>query len=201
MTAFEKMVSGQLYDPSDPHLTAIRDRTRTLVLEFNNAPPALQNRRNEILASILGGFGEGSHIEPSVRFDYGCNTYIGENCFFNFDCVFLDVAPVRIGNDVFVGPCCSFLTPLHALLARQRNCRRDENGRLYDLEYAAPITVEDNVWLGGGVIVNPGVTIGHDCVIGSGSVVTRDIPPGVIAVGNPCRVLRPITEGDALEGL
>ena len=198
MTEREKMLSGQLYDPSDEELAQLRRRAFRLVEQFNRLQKEDTADQREILLALLGGIGENVTFRAAVRFDYGCNTYIGDNCYFNFNSVFLDCAPIHIGSKVMAGPGASFFTALHPLLAEERNVRTDETGRRYNLEYAKPITVEDDVWLGGGVIVNGGVTIGRGAVIGSGSVVTRDIPPGVLAAGVPCRAIRPVSEADRM---
>lgn len=198
MTEREKMLSGQLYDPSDEELVRLRRRAFRLVEQFNRLQKEDTADQREILLALLGGIGENVTFRAAVRFDYGCNTYIGDNCYFNFNSVFLDCAPIHIGSNVMAGSGASFFTALHPLLAEERNVRTDETGRRYNLEYAKPITVEDDVWLGGGVIVNGGVTIGRGAVIGSGSVVTRDIPPGVLAAGVPCRVIRPVSEADRM---
>lgn len=198
VTEYEKMMRGVLYDPSDDYLSRLRREARQATIRFNRTDEDETATRREILEGLLGAIGPDTYIEPNIRFDYGCNTYIGNDCYFNFDSVFLDCARIQIGNQVFAGPRLSLLTPMHAMLADERNVRTDENGRKYDLEYCRPITIGDNVWLGGNVTVNPGVTIGHDTVIGSGSVVTRDIPSGVFAAGNPCRVIRKLTGGDRL---
>jgi maltose O-acetyltransferase len=199
MTEKEKMLSGKLYKTSDKELVRQRDLARNTSTRYNRTTEEEKNVRQEILESLLGALGEGVEIFPNVQFDYGCNTYIGSNCYINFNCTFLDCAEIRIGNDVFIGPNAALLTPVHPLLARERNVRIDENGERYMIEYCKPITIEDNVWFGGNVTVNPGVTIGHDTVIGAGSVVTKDIPPGVFAAGVPCRVIREITEEDRVE--
>ena len=198
MTEREKMLSGQLYDPSDEELVRLRRRAFRLVEQFNRLQKEDTADQREILLALLGGIGENVTFRAAVRFDYGCNTYIGDNCYFNFNSVFLDCAPIHIGSNVMAGPGVSFFTALHPLLAEERNVRTDETGRRYNLEYAKPITVEDDVWLGGGVIVNGGVTIGRGAVIGSGSVVTRDIPPGILAAGVPCRAIRPVREADRM---
>lgn len=200
MTERQNMLQGNLYDPSDQELAQLRKTAREAAYHYNQTTEDEQTVRQEILNNILGGKGANLYLEPNVRFDYGINIYIGDNCYFNFDCIFTDCAEIHIGNNVFVGPRASFLTPCHPLLAEERNIRVDKTGRTYNLEYCKPINIEDNVWLGGNVTVNGGVTIGHDSVIGSGSVVTRDIPPGVLAAGVPCRVIRPITEADKMEG-
>ena len=199
MTEKEKMIAGKWYDAADAELCELRAYAHSRTEEFNRTTGEDAEKRRLILAELLGGIGEGSSILPTVKFDYGCNTYIGSRCFVNFNAVFLDCAQIRLGNDVFVGPGVFFLTPTHPLLARARNLHTGEDGALHEIEAAKPITVEDNVWLGGGVVITPVVTIGHDAVIGAGSVVTRDIPAGVVAAGNPCRVLRPITEADRID--
>lgn len=200
MTEREKMINSYLYDPSDEELCLLRTKARQAAIDFNRTNEDEQEKRAGILKDILGAIGEDSYVEPNLRLDYGVNLYIGKDCYINFDCTFCDCAEIRLGDNVLVGPGCSFLTPAHALLAEERNNRLDENGRKYDLEYCRPITVEDYVWFGGNVTVNGGVTIGKGSVIGSGSVVTRDIPPGVVAAGVPCRVIRPITEADRMDG-
>lgn len=199
MTEKENMLSGILYDTSDEELVKGRDYARLASNKFNKTDETEKEERKIILKELLGSIGENSEMYPNIQFDYGYNTYIGEDCYFNFNCTILDCAEVRIGNNVFVGPNVSFLTPLHPFLSKERNVRTNEKGNKYTMEYCKPITVGDNVWFGGGVIVNPGVTIGHDTVIGSGSVVTRDIPDGVIAAGVPCRVIRKITQEDKME--
>ncbi|MDO5601218.1 MAG: sugar O-acetyltransferase [Oscillospiraceae bacterium] len=196
MTEREKMCSGQLYDPADPELAALRAKARQLAARYNRTREVKTRLRQKLLHSLLGSSGEYCEFTPPFRFDYGCNTYVGDRCFFNFNCTFLDCAEIHIGDDVFVGPNVSFLTPMHLLLAEQRNMRRFADGSWHDLEYALPITIGDGVWLAGGVTVNPGVTIGSGAVIGSGSVVTKSIPPQVLAAGAPCRVLRPLTQAD-----
>lgn len=198
MTENEKMLNGSLYNPFDKELFDKRVKARNLSSEFNLTKEEENEKRFKILESLLGKMGENCEFHPSIRFDYGENTFIGDNCFFNYNSVFLDCGKITIGNNVFVGPNVSFLTPVHPMLSYQRNIQKDENGNLYNLEYASPISIEDNVWIGGSVTINGGVTIGHDSVIGSSSVVTKDIPSGVFAAGNPCRVIRKITENDKL---
>lgn len=194
MTEFEKMIGGQWYDTSDPELVAQRNKARNVSEAYNRTKEEQLSLRRELLQDLLGALGEHTEIYPTVKFDYGCNTYIGSCTYINFNAVFLDCAQIHIGSNVFIGPNCAFLTPVHPMLARERNMRIAPDGHTYLIESCKPITVEDNCWFGGNVTVMPGVTIGHDTVIGAGSVVTRDIPPGVVAVGNPCRVIREITE-------
>lgn len=199
MTEKEKMLNGKLYDPTDKELTFLRNKARQSAIDFNNTNESEQEKRYQILKDILGNFGDDLFIEPSIRFDYGCNTYFGKDCYVNFNSVFLDCGEIRIGDNVFIGPNASFYTAIHPLVPKQRNIRTRDNGEKYDLEYAKPITVGNNVWFGGSVVVNGGVTIGDNTVIASGSVVTKNIPSGVIAAGVPCRVLREITDDDLLE--
>ena len=157
MTEREKMLSGLLYDPSDRELTDLRQRAFQLVERFNRLQKEDAAAQREILEALLGEMGENVTFRAAVRFDYGCNTYIGDNCYFNFNAVFLDCAPIRIGSNVMVGPGGSFFTALHPLLAEERNARTGPDGRRYNLVYAKPLTVEDNVWLGG----HPGHSAGR----------------------------------------
>ena len=138
-------------------------------------------------------------MQGPVQFDYGIYTTIGANSYANFNFTVLDCCPVTIGKNVFFGPNCSLMTPMHPFLPSERNMRRKADGELYDLEYAKPIVIGDDCWIAANVVVCGGVTIGRGCVIGAGSVVTRDIPAGSLAAGNPCRVIRPITEADSVE--
>ena len=197
MTEREKMLLGQLYNPTDPELAALSKKARQVCIEYNKTTEDEKDKRYQLLHSILKSHKENFYVEPNIRFDYGRNTSIGENFYSNFNSVILDVAPVTIGDNVMFGPNVTIATPVHPLVADERIMQQYPDG-LHDLEYAKPITIGDNVWLASGVIVNGGVTIGKNSVIGSGSVVTRDIPEGVIAVGNPCRVLRKITDKDRM---
>ena len=199
MTEREKMVAGMLYDSADQELQDLRERCVHLCKKFNDLSELRAAEQKEVLKELLGSVGERLWIRPPLRLDYGCNVYLG-NVSINFNCTMLDVAPIHIGDNVQIGPNVSFFTASHPLLAKERNAQFDETGRRYTLEYGKPITVEDNVWIGGGTIINGGVTIGHDAVIGAGSVVTKDIPAGVVAAGVPCRVIRPLTENDAMFG-
>ena len=197
MTEREKMVSGQLYNPTDAELMALRKKVRQACIEFNRSNEDETQRRYELLHSVLKSHKKDFYFEPNIRFDYGCNTSVGENFFANYNCTILDVAPVTIGDNVMFGPNVTIATPVHPLVADERAIQQFPDG-VYDLEYAKPITICDGVWLASGVIVNGGVTIGKNSVIGSCSVVTRDIPEGVVAVGNPCKVLRKITDADRM---
>ncbi|MCG8927500.1 sugar O-acetyltransferase [Lentzea sp. CC55] len=176
ITEKQKMTTGQLYRDSDPELVAERRRCQALVDEFN------ATREGAVIAELFGSLGEGSWVMPRFQCDYGYQIHMGSNSFLNYDAILMDCATITIGDDVSIGPRAQLLTALHPI--------EDHEARRRRFETAAPITIGDNVWLGGGVIVCAGVTIGDNSVIGAGSVVTRDIPPRVLAVGNPCKVIR-----------
>ncbi|PWM71734.1 MAG: acetyltransferase [Bacillota bacterium] len=195
MTEREKMLGGMLYNPADKELRAMQRRVRALTEKYNRAEP---EDRPAIMREILGGCGEHFYFEPAVRFDYGVNTFIGEHFYANFNMTILDCAKVCIGRDVMCGPNVTLATPVHPLLIEDRKMRMSADGEWFDYEYAKPITIEDGAWLASCVTVNGGVTIGKNSVIGSGSVVTRDIPAGVFAAGAPCRVIRKLTEQDKM---
>lgn len=197
MTEKEKMLCGKIYDPSDDELTELRTRAHLLCREYNELPET-DEKRLEILSRLVNVTGENVCLLGPIQFDYGCFITIGENTFANFNFTCLDCCPVTIGENVFFGPNVSLLTPMHPLRYQDRNLYRKENGIMMDREYARPIRIESNCWIGGNVTVCGGVTIGEGSVIGAGSVVTRDIPAHVIAAGVPCRVIRGITEEDAL---
>ena len=201
MTETEKMLAGELYDPSDPELSALRTKAHSLSMMYNQTPETDEHRRNVILEELLPNHGPNVTLLAPVQFDYGCFTSVGQNTFANFNFTVLDCCPVSIGNDVFIGPNVSLLTPLHPMRWQERNLYRKEDGTLTDREYARPITIGDNCWISGNVTICGGVTVGEGSVIGAGSVVTRDIPPNVFAAGVPCKVIRPITEADHMEGI
>lgn len=176
------MLAGELYRDNDPELVAMRRACGRLLDRFNATAADGDAERAAILTELLDGIGEGSWIMPRFQCDYGTNITLGANSFLNYDAILMDCARITIGDDVSIGPRVQLLTALHPI--------DDHQARRERWETAAPITIGDNVWFGGGVIVCPGVTVGRNSVIGSGSVVTRDVPDHVIAVGNPCRVLR-----------
>lgn len=193
------MLSGKIYDPSDKELEKKRMKAHRLSKDYNNTYEDEWEKRKEIIEQLIPNMGENTYLLGPIQFDYGVFTTFGKNCFANFNFTVLDCCPVTIGNDVFFGPNCSIMTPLHPFISDERKMRVKEDGTLYDLEYAAPIIIEDGCWLASNVIVCGGVTIGKGSVIGAGSVVTRNIPSGVFAAGNPCRVIREITSEDSIE--
>jgi maltose O-acetyltransferase len=179
-----KMTAGELYDPMDPELAAGRDRARELCLTLNATRPSEPDERRRILRELFAAGGDSVVLEPPFFCDYGFNVELGERVFFNFNCVILDVCPVRIGSFTLFGPAVQILTPMHPLNAEQRRGK----------EFGKPIEIGSDVWVGGGALILPGVRIGSRTVIGAGSVVTRDVPEDVFAADNPCRVIREITE-------
>lgn len=198
MTEYEKMLSGHMYNAYDAELRVLSTRARRLVEKFANTDDTDLEARQAVLRELLGACGKDPYM-LNASFDYGINTYIGDNFTANFNFTVLDCAEVHIGNDVLIGPNCTLATPVHPLLPEQRNIRvNPETGLREMYEYAKPITIGDNVWIASNVVVGAGVTIGEGAVIGAGSVVTRDIPPYSLAVGVPCRVIRKISEEDRL---
>jgi maltose O-acetyltransferase len=180
----EKMLAGEPYDPLDAELVAGRGRAQDLCQALNATREAESEERRRILRELLGAGGDSVWMRPPFSCDYGANVHLGERVFFNFNCVVLDVCPVRIGSFTLFGPAVQIYTATHPWNAAQR--RREEFGK--------PVEIGDDVWVGGGAIILPGVRVGHRAVIGAGSVVTRDVPEGVFAAGNPCRVIREIPE-------
>lgn len=199
MTEKEKMLAGQLYDPSDAELTALLIKARKLARRYNQTDEDEPDQRSAILRELLPNTPNLPSLQAPIYFDYGCNTTFGKFSGANFNFTCLDVCPVRIGDNVMIGPNVTLATPMHPLLPEERNVQQRPDGSFYNLEYARPITIEDNCWLASNVVVCGGVTIGEGCVIGAGSVVTRDIPPHSLAVGNPCRVIRTLTDADRME--
>lgn len=185
MTEKEKQQAGELYNGNDAELVADRINAKKLCIEYNEATYNDFQKKSRILDRLLALKGENTVIEPNFYCDYGYNIVIGDNFYTNHNCVILDCAEVVFGNDVFIGPNCGFYTAGHPLDYKIRN---------QGLEYAKPIKVGNNVWFGGNVSVMPGVTIGDNVVIGGGSVVTKDIPSGWVAVGNPCKPVKKIEE-------
>ena len=184
------MLRGELYLADDPRIQADQARTAALLERYNATRHDEQDERDRLLRELLGKVGDGVVIRPAFRCDYGTYISIGARTFVNFDCVMLDVAPIRIGEACQLATKVQLLTATHPI---------DPEPRRRGWESAEPITIGDNVWLGGGAIVCPGVTIGDDTVVGAGAVVTRDLPAGVVAFGNPARVHREIGEQDRVE--
>jgi maltose O-acetyltransferase len=180
-TQRERMLAGDAYVADDPELRRDSLHAATLVKRFNDSDPSRPEVRRQILDELLGSLGEDTEIRPPFYCDYGYQIHIGARTFVNFGLVALDVASIRIGDDVQLGPRVQLLTPTHPLEPEPRRAK---------WEAAEPIAIGDNVWLGGGVVVCPGVTIGADAVVGAGSVVLEDIPARVLAVGAPARVVR-----------
>lgn len=198
MTEKEKMLAGKIYDPSEPELVGLRQKAHRLCLEYNQLLET-DKKRDELMRELGVAGGENAYFQGPVQFDYGCFTTVGEGFYANFNFTCVDCCPVTIGDNVFVGPNVSLLTPVHPFRWQDRNPYKKPDGTVTDKEYARPITIGDNCWIAGNVSVCGGVTIGEGSVIGAGSVVTRDIPPHSLAAGVPCRVIREITEADSLE--
>jgi maltose O-acetyltransferase len=178
------MLAGELYDPFDSELVAARNRARGLCQDLNATREEQGDERRRILRELFGAGGDSVWMQPPFFCDYGSNIRLGHRVFFNFNCIVLDVCEVIIGDYTLFGPAVQIYTATHPMNAELRRQQ----------EFAKPITIGSDVWVGGGAILCPGVRIGDRSVIGAGSVVTRDVPAGVFAAGNPCRVVREITE-------
>jgi maltose O-acetyltransferase len=178
-TERQKMLAGELYDPFDPELVAARDQACSLCAALNASKESERDERRRILDDLFGSGGDTAWLQPPFYCDYGSNIHLGTRVFFNFNCTVLDVCEVRIGDYTLFGPGVQILTPLHP---RDATLRREQ-------EYGKPIEIGADVWVGGGALILAGVRIGSRSIIGAGSVVSRDIPDDVLAVGNPCRVI------------
>lgn len=183
----QRMLAGELYTAADRELAEMNARAQRLLQAFNTSSFDEGDSRRAILSELLGAVGRGSEIKQPFYCDYGVHIFVGERFFANYDCVFLDCAHITIGDRVLLAPKVQLYTATHPL---------DPQVRAKDWEMAYPITIGDDVWIGGGAIICPRVTIGSGTTIGAGSVVTRDIPPGVFAAGNPCRVIRQLNEDE-----
>lgn len=190
MTEEEKCASGQWYLTTFEGRAEQHDACADLCFEYNNTKPSNHKKREELIRKIFGKVGKNPYIEPTLRCGFGTHIEAGDNFYANNNCVFVDPGKIMFGDNVFIGPNCGFYTANHPIDAEMRNLL---------IEKAEPITVGSNVWFGGNCVILPGVTIGSNVVIGAGSVVTKDIPDGVIAFGNPCTVRKEIGEGDAPE--
>lgn len=187
MSERDKMIAGELYDPMDEELVTARTRARNLGQLLNASAEADADTRRRIVTELFGAGGDTVWMQPPFYCDYGANIELGERVFFNFNCIVLDVCPVRIGSFTLFGPSVQILTPMHPWNAAERRHK----------EFGKPIEIGSDVWVGGGAIILPGVRIGARAVIGAGSVVSRDIPDGMFAAGNPCRVVREINAEEA----
>ncbi|HCO66814.1 MAG TPA: maltose acetyltransferase [Dysgonomonas sp.] len=188
MTEKEKASQGMIYDANnDPELMSEQKRAKAILFEYNGLSPFQEDRKKEIITDFFGKVGQNFVIHPPFHCDYGYNIEVGDNFFANMNLVILDGAKVSIGDNVFIGPNVGIYTAGHPLDVPRRNM---------GLEYAYPVNIGNNVWIGAQATILPGVTIGDNAVIGAGSVVTKDIPANVLAVGNPCKVKRIITDED-----
>lgn len=199
MTEREKMFAGKIYDPFSEGMPEQRTNAHRLCSLYNATTEIDEEERKQILDELMPDRGEGVYLQGPIYFDFGIHTVMGKGSYANFNFTVLDEGKVTIGESVFIGPNVSLLTPIHPLCYQDRNAFFNEKtGHVTNLERAGAITIGDNCWLGGSVTVCGGVTIGEGCVIGAGSVVTRDIPANSLAAGNPCRVIRQITDEDRL---
>jgi len=183
MTEKSKMLSGALYNPNDKLLISERHRARMLFQKINQLNDDSKKERDKLLYELLQNAGKGLWVEPPFYCDYGYNIHTGKNVFFNFNCVILDVMKVEIGNQVLIGPNVQIYTATHPLDVKTRNSW---------LEFAKPVTIGNSVWIGGGAIIYPGVTIGDGAVIAAGSIVTKSVPPNVVVGGNPAKIIKEI---------
>ena len=200
MNEKEKMLLGKLYDPSDNELQVLRKKAHKLCLEYNQTLEDDTEKRRSILKDLGVSLGQNVFLQGPIYFDYGCFISIGDNSYANFNLTILDTCPVKIGNNVFIGTGVSIVTPLHPLRYQERNIYFCEKGYFTDQEYGKPIVIEDNCWIASNVTICGGVIIGEGSVIGAGSVVTKSIPKNSLAAGNPCKVIREITEKDSIIG-
>ncbi|MBE1443565.1 MULTISPECIES: sugar O-acetyltransferase [unclassified Paenibacillus] len=182
-TEKEKMLAGELYLASDPELTKDRENARKLTRLFNQTIETDYDKRTELLKQLFGSTGENLYMEPTFRCDYGYNIHVGNHFYANFDCVILDVCEVRIGENCFIAPGVHIYTATHPLNPFER---------VSGAEFGKPVTIGNNVWIGGRAVINPGVTIGDNVVIASGAIVTKDVPSNVVVGGNPAKVIKTI---------
>lgn len=189
MSNKEKMLNGEYYISWDEELTLEREKAKDLLFEFNSIKPSLRAEREIIINKLFGKVGKNCWIESPFNCDYGYNITVGDNFYTNTNCCILDCAKITIGNNVWIGPNVGIYTPNHAF---------DSKERTHGYEKSLPIEIGDNVWIGGGVTIIGGVKIGQNSIIGAGSVVTKNIPSGVIAAGNPAKIIREITENDKI---
>lgn len=186
----EKMIAGQLYFAQDPELVADHKFARTQAKLINEESD--NQTREQLIKETFGTTGQHVFIEPTIRFDYGYNIHVGENFYANFNSIFLDVCPITIGDNCMFGPNVQLYTAKHPLHPVKRNS---------GLEFGAPITIGDNVWLGGGVILLPGVTLGHNVVVAAGAVVTKSVPANMVVGGNPAKIIKEVPASTPATGL
>jgi len=179
----EKMLNGELYNTADPVLLNERLNARRLTRLYNQTIETDEHTRNELLKELFGSTGKNLFVEPSFRCDYGYNIKVGENFYANFDCVFLDVCEIQIGDNCFIAPGVHIYTATHPLNA---------NERISGAEYGKPVHIGHNVWIGGSAVINPGVKIGNNVVIASGAIVTKDVPDNVVVGGNPAKIIKQV---------
>lgn len=197
MTEQEKMIQGMIYDSSDATLQKARNYAHKLCSRYNRLQDDRDPRRRKIVDALIPN-NNGVYFQGPIFFDYGKNTTFGKRCYANYNLSVLDVCPVTIGDDVFMGCNVAIMTPMHPLLLDERKQYVNEHGRMTDKEYGKPITIESGCWIASNVVICGGVTIGQESVIGAGSVVTKNIPSGVLAAGNPCKVIRKISKEDSI---
>lgn len=195
----EKIEAGILFCPADPELKAIKLKTHNLNVDYNATYEDETEKRAEIIGKIVGEIGEGGFMQGPIYFHYGKHTKIGKRLFANFNFTVQDDASVTIGDNCNFGPNITIVTPVHPMIAEERNLMLTASGEKKRLCYAKPVVIGNNCWFGANVTVCPGVTVGDNCVIGAGSVVTRDIPANSFAAGVPCKVIREITEADSMK--
>lgn len=188
MTEKEKMISGENYNALDPELRKLSNHAKMLIYKYNNTRPDEGEKRIEILKNLLGSCTDTTFIEPNFKCDYGFNIHVSGLLVMNYNCVLLDVCKISIGNNVFVGPNTCITTASHPIIPEER----------LEASFGKPVTIGNDVWIGANCTILPGVNIGDGSVIGAGSVVTKDIPERVVAVGNPCKVLRKVSEKDSV---
>ena len=199
MTSEEKKImSGVLFSPGDPELRALKRKAHNLNQDYNRLYEDQVPQREAILRDLLGHMGEGTFLQGPITFHYGKHTTIGDSVFINYNFTVQDDAPVTIGSHCDFGPNVTIVTPIHPMIPEERKAMRTGAGEIKRLCYAKPVTIGDDCWIGANAIICSGVTIGEGCVIGAGSVVVKDIPPHSFAAGNPCRVIREITEADSM---
>ena len=198
MTEEERLLGGKLYSPADPQLKKLKLKAHKLSQDYNRLYEDETQERDQILRELFAAIGEGTFIQGPIQIHYGCHTKIGRDCFLNFNLTIQDDAEVSIGDHCNFGPNVTIVTPLHPMIAKERRSVLCEDGTQRRLCWAKPVAIGHDCWLGANVVICPGVTIGDNCVIGAGSVVTHDIPDNSFAVGVPARVIRTIGEDESI---